>query len=354
MSSQSDTGKKAMASEGNSEGREATRSILQDVCSDFETMNVVPPRTNKVGVIRNLRPRSSTPQTPVLRQPVTNVQKGKDPPSCTSVIKTSPPAANKEVIHKNSAANDVSSNRSVLVTNNVGRKSSTVISNLPASGVQQRENELNKIAETSIPSETQYLQQPANSSIASVTTELLPPTGLNTESNVHINSELLPLNSSQEASNIAMVPESFTVDTNLSSLAQLADAEIVQTGDNVSIIVSNPRFIEVLTNSGLESGSVIQTPSSVLDTNIGPTQQIELIDPSFLTDSTLQNVTIADDLNFMQEEVTSAKSNSSKNNTQTSTKSPKKEGRPRGRPPKSASVIRKSAESPPPSYIPSS
>lgn len=359
MSSQSDTGKKAMASENNSEGRESTRSILQDVCSDFETMNVVAPRSNKVGVIRNFRPRNPTQlQRSAQRLPVISVQKGKDSASSTSVVKTPSPAVNKEVTHENSATNDISSNTSVIVSEAVGRKSSTVTNSLHASEVQTNKNELNKTAETSIASETEHLQPTAGSSVASVITELPQSTGLNTESNVHINSELLPLNSSQETSNVTIVPESFAVDANLSSLAQLADAEIVQSGDNVSIIVSNPRFIEVLTNastpiSALESGTVIETPTTVLDTGIGPTQQIELVDSSFLTNSTLQNVTIADDLNLIQQEVASERSGSSKSSAQTNIKSPKKDGRGRGRPPKSASALRKSAESPPPSYIPS-
>lgn len=357
MSSRSDTGKKATASDGNSEGREATRSILQDVCSDFETMNVVAPRTNKVGVIRNFRPRTSNQQRSAQRHPVINVPKGKDSASSTSVVvKTPSPAVNKEVTHKNSATNDISSNRSVI-SQVVGRKSSTVTNSLHASEVQQNKNELNKTAETSTASGTEHLQPPASSSVASITTELAQSTGLNTISNVHINSELLPLNSSQGASNVTIVPESFALDANLSSLAQLADAEIVQSGNNVSIIVSNPRFIEVVTNastpiSALESGTVIETPTTVLDTGIGSTQQIELVDSSFLTNSTLQNVTIADDLNLIQQEVTSERSGSSKSNAQTNTKSPKKDGRGRGRPPKSAITLRRS-ESPPPSYIPS-
>lgn len=354
MSSHSDTVRKAMASK-HSEIKEATRTLLEDVYSDFVTMDVTP-KTNKVGVIRNLKTRSTVQQNLSQKDPATNSVKNKDSAPKVSVInkeiseKPSLSTVNKETAEKISTRSSKASDKSIVNTE-VNEKTS-ISNNEHANSTYQNKSEFNKTVEVS---GSEHLQISDKLSVelpqSSVSTSVL-----SSESDVHINSGLLPLNSTQGSSNVTIVPERFDVDNNLPSLAQLADAEIVQSGDNVSIIVSNPRFIEVLTNAStpittLESGTMIETPAAVLDADMG-SSQIKIVDSSLITNHAYQEITFEEDLNLIPEKEPSVKSD-------TQPKSPQKGTRGRGRPPKSATSPKKPtasakrAASPPPSYIPS-
>lgn len=242
--------------------KDTTRIILEDVCADFETMDVVPLKVNKIGVIRNPQRNSPLQQ----RSNQTN-----------STAKISKDLSSKKTIEKK-------------VSNKNVAKAEPVIT-------EQKDSKIpTAVASTS--SEVKISQQSA--SVGNVNAEL----------QVLTNSNLLPLNNCQIADGIPILQENIIVDKNISSLAQLADVELVRSGDNVSIVVTNTRFIDGLMDpnnpvAGLPTGTVIESPLAVLEPGVSETSQIDL-DP-LLTN--YQDITTTADSLLNQETIISDRKN---------------------------------------------
>lgn len=219
------------------ERKSSTKTILEDVCMDFESMDVISPKANKLGVNKNVKSICKLDQS-------SKVMKNS---AATKITETSDEKAAKDAL--------------------------TFSSNTQVKIIEPKEVEL---------SESQIALVPEFESA----------------SNVSLNSEKYDQSYDvQDVTDIIDLPESAV--KNIASLAQLADAEIVQTGDNVSIIVTNPRLIEVLTNPD-STTAVMDTGTAVLESNLGGTQPLNVISQTLLDDNIFQTMDIA---NVVQETV---------------------------------------------------
>ncbi|GIZ02847.1 uncharacterized protein CEXT_451431 [Caerostris extrusa] len=162
----------------------STRALLEDVCNDFENINVIAPKDNKFVYIKkwNLPGEYSQFTTEACNLMENIVSKESQNQNFTGIVKT------------------------------VDGSSLTTSVILPPAELQNQNCD------------------GITNSVENARTEMV---------------------SLQDSSNKSVVPDTLAKDENLSSsLAELADAEIVRTGENaVSIIISNPRFIQVVTSA---------------------------------------------------------------------------------------------------------
>ncbi|GFQ89480.1 general transcription factor 3C polypeptide 2 [Trichonephila clavata] len=172
--------------------KNSTKNILESVCNDFESIEVEAPKEKKYTTLKKLKVPSdfdeySNVGNKITREPVIGN---------TSYIF-------EDTIHSNSESNQTDINNSLNYEN--ANISSVVVA--PSLNSQNLNSE-------------------------------------DVNSNKDVQAEMLPL---QDSAKVGFVPENFSPEKNLSSVAELADAELVRTSENsVSIIISNPRFIQVV------------------------------------------------------------------------------------------------------------
>lgn len=279
----------SIAESNSSEVSDATKTILEDVCMDFESMDVVCPKAStKVDVAKNIRHSSSS--------------------------------GNKN--SKTTAA------KSVTPVKNVTPVKATKVKELAKTVLPADELQLGAVnpSEVNLPADQIHpivSGNPLYTSVASAD---------------DYSQQVLAISDLQDPGNVTILPESAL--KNLPSLAQLADAEIVQSGDSVSIIVTNTRLINVLTtdpNNALdmvETADVIDpTSADILETDVRTVQPMSIIDPTLFDDSVYQGVSVEDDSNVVQETVITERESGS---ATVESKTKPRVGCGRGRPPKKA------------------
>ncbi|CAL1263536.1 unnamed protein product [Larinioides sclopetarius] len=191
-----------------SEIRSNTKTILENVCNDFESIDVLSSKENKFVLLKKWKPPGSFSECSNDGNDIANV-----------------------TLDRNA---ECAPAESVFISNAVSRQNDSLQNST------HDENTLNSQITTAIVVPSLNSQNEASSDI------------VNSVKNTR--TEMVPL---QDPSKVGILSDNFANDKNLSSsLAELADAEIVQTSENaVSIIISNPRFIQVLNckDSGLPS-----------------------------------------------------------------------------------------------------
>ncbi|GBO11375.1 hypothetical protein AVEN_125198-1, partial [Araneus ventricosus] len=201
-----------------SEIRSNTKTILENVCNDFESIDVLSSKENKFVLLKKWKPPGSFSEYSNDGSDITNV-----------------------TLDRNA---ECAPAESVFISNAASSQTDSI------QNTASDENTLNSQITTAIVMPSLDSQNQASSDI------------VNSVKNTR--TEMVPL---QDPSKVGILSDNFTNDKNLSSsLAELADAEIVQTSENaVSIIISNPRFIQVLNckDSGLSS----DTSDIALDSN---------------------------------------------------------------------------------------
>lgn len=260
-------------SDGNSsEERNTTKSLLEDVCTDFESMDVIPPKNNKIMVIRKTKaemPKTTSSPSAVPAQPA---------PSQSTTAST--------------VLEETQSSAKIDISNT---NSENVITQTQVNTLLQQEL-IQPV--TSTEQQNDCLEQSNYTTLINVNPAL------------QVNTQVLPLNNCENSGNITVVSEGFH-DKNISSLAELADAEIVPTSDNsVSLIISNPRLIKVLTNSNEPTAAlsaVIAPPSSIIESNAISDEQMGIIDPAVISNIEFQDITIPSGISVLDESLFSDK-----------------------------------------------
>ncbi|GFU27098.1 general transcription factor 3C polypeptide 2 [Nephila pilipes] len=172
-----------------------TKNILESVCNDFENIDVGPPKENKYTMLKKWK------------VPGDFAEYSNDGSGITSepVIRSTRCIFEDDTILSNSESSEIN------ISNSMRDENSNISSVVEAPSFNSQNQKSNDIV----------------------------------SSNKDVQTETLPL---QDSAKVGINPQNFSTEKNLSSsLAELADAELVRTSENsVSIIISNPRFIQVV------------------------------------------------------------------------------------------------------------
>ncbi|KFM66653.1 hypothetical protein X975_09320, partial [Stegodyphus mimosarum] len=183
--------------------KNATKTILEDICNDFENMDVIAPKNKLLGFDKE-RTAENYPECNASK--VIDVSFGREEQYL----------AGNTVLYNNTLPHQNDLRKKDIVDTNCIKSNGTVNALVPVKECMQQQN-----------------------------SALFNVDSLNSDNNMQL------LNDCREPDKITLVSDSYANNKDLSSsLAELADAEIIQTGDNsVSIIITNPRLIKVMTQN---------------------------------------------------------------------------------------------------------